>query len=99
MLYFTFMISKLRYASAAWNSDMIADSNKFASLCHSGLIQDMECHYGDLLERLHLLTLRNSRLHFDTLFLINVLVALGAAPLPSKEAAAFGLADSYTEHW
>lgn len=33
----------------------------------------MECHCDNLLERLHLLTLQNRLLHFDALFLINIL--------------------------
>jgi hypothetical protein len=44
----------------------------FGTLCYNRSFQDMEYHYGNLLERLHLLTLHNRRRHFDDLFLIKV---------------------------
>jgi hypothetical protein len=36
------------------------------------IFQDVQYYYDNLLERLNLLTLRNSRLQFDAFFLINV---------------------------
>jgi hypothetical protein len=72
--------SKLEYASVAWNSVTITDSNKlarvqrkFAALCHKNCFQDVEYHYDNILEKLNLQTLHIRRRHFDALFLINVL--------------------------
>jgi hypothetical protein len=71
--------SKLAYASVAWKSAIITDSKrlerikrKFAALCHNRLFQDVEYHYGNLSERLNLLTLHKRRRHFYALFLIHV---------------------------
>jgi hypothetical protein len=51
--------SKLEYASVAWNSVTITDSNKlervqrkFAALCHKRFFQDVEYHYDNILEKL-----------------------------------------------
>jgi hypothetical protein len=75
MLYFALVRSKLEYASVAWNSVTITDSNKlkhvqrkFAALCHNRLFQDVEYHYDHLLERLHLPTLYNTRHHLVNVF-------------------------------
>jgi hypothetical protein len=50
--------SKLKYASVAWNSVIIADSKgleriqrKSASLCQKIFFQDMEYHYDTSLEK------------------------------------------------
>jgi hypothetical protein len=79
MLYFASVRSKLEYASVAWNSVTIIYSNKleriqrqFDALFHKRFFQDMQYHYGNLLEKLNLLTMHNRRRHFDALFLINV---------------------------
>jgi hypothetical protein len=56
------------------------DSNTLERLCHSTLFQDVECHNDNLLRRLNLLTLHNRCRHFDTLFLINILLTLNIAP-------------------
>jgi hypothetical protein len=68
-------ISKLEYAPVAWDSVTVTDPNKlervktkFAALCHSKLFQDVEYRYGNILEKLNLLTLRARRLHFDVFF-------------------------------
>jgi hypothetical protein len=78
MLYFALARSKLEYASVAWNSVTITDSNKlervqrkFAALCHKRFFQDVEYHYDNILERLNLGTLHIRRRHFNALFLIN----------------------------
>jgi hypothetical protein len=78
MLYFASVRSNLEYASVAWNSVTFTDSNKlervqgkFAALCHRRFFQDIEYHYGNMLEKLNLRTLHMRRRHFDALFLIN----------------------------
>jgi hypothetical protein len=56
MLYFALVRSQLEYASVAWNSVTITDSNKlerivqrkFAALCHNRFFQDVEYHYDNL---------------------------------------------------
>jgi hypothetical protein len=82
MLYFALVRSKLEYASIAWNSVAVTDSNKleriqrkFAALCHKRFFQDVEYHYDNtsILEKLNLQTLHTRRHHFDALFLINVI--------------------------
>jgi hypothetical protein len=87
MLYFALIRYKLEYASVAWNSVTITDSNKleriqrqFAALCHNRLSQDVKYHYGNLSERLNLLTLHKRRRHFDALFLINVFSGTKCCP-------------------
>jgi hypothetical protein len=62
MLYFALVRSELEYASVAWNSVTVIDSNKlerierkFAALCHNRIFQDMEYHCNTLLELLNLL--------------------------------------------
>jgi hypothetical protein len=79
MPFFALVRSKLEYASFAWNSVAITDScklewiqRKFATLCHSRFLQDVEYDYDNLLEKLKLLTLHNRHHHFNALFLINV---------------------------
>jgi hypothetical protein len=54
---------------------MITDSYKLeriqrqsAALSHNRFFQNIEYHYGNLLERLNLLTPHNRRRHFDALF-------------------------------
>jgi hypothetical protein len=71
--------SKLEYASVAWYSVTITDSNKleriqrkFAALCHKRFFQDVEYHYDNISEKLNLHTLHIRRRHFGALFLINV---------------------------
>jgi hypothetical protein len=68
----------LEYASVAWNSVTITDSNKlehlqrkFASLCYKRFFQDMEYRYDIILEKLNLQTLHIRRRHIDALFSIN----------------------------
>jgi hypothetical protein len=63
--------SKLEYASVAWNSFMITDSNrlehiqiKLAALCHSRLSQDVKYHY-DYWKNLNLLILHVRRIVFN----------------------------------
>jgi hypothetical protein len=79
MLYFALVRSKLEYASVAWNSVTITDSNKLervqrkaAALCHKRFFKDVECYYDNILEEINLQTLHIRRRHFDALFLINV---------------------------
>jgi hypothetical protein len=57
ILFFALVRSKLEYASVAWNSITITDSNKregmqrkFAALCNKRLFQDVEYHYDNILE-------------------------------------------------
>jgi hypothetical protein len=68
MLYFVLVRPKLEYASVAWKSVTITDSNKlehihrtFAALCHNRFFQGVEYHYHNLLEKLNLLTLHIKR--------------------------------------
>jgi myo-inositol catabolism protein IolC len=76
MLYFFALVrSKLEYASEAWNSVTITDSNKlerlqrkFAALCHKRFFRDVEYHYDNILEKLNLQTLYIRRRHFDAMF-------------------------------
>jgi hypothetical protein len=79
MLYFALVRSKLEYASVAWNSVTITDSNKlerlqkiFAAICQKNLFQDVEYHYENISEKLNLQTLHIRRRHFDAPFLINI---------------------------
>jgi hypothetical protein len=79
ILYFVLFRSKLEYASVAWNSVTITDSNKlervqrkFASFCHNWFFQDVEYHYDRILEKLNLQTLHIRRRYFDPLFLLIV---------------------------
>jgi hypothetical protein len=53
---------------------------KFAALCYDRLLQDMEYHCDNLLERLNLLTLHNRPLHFDALFLMNICIGTKYCP-------------------
>jgi hypothetical protein len=102
MLYFALVRYKLEYASVAWNSVTITDSNKlervqrkFAALCHKIFFQDVECHCDNILEKLNLQTLHIRRRHFSALFLINVLVTLYIAPLSWKQSAFVFLLGTY----
>jgi hypothetical protein len=79
MLYFALVRSTLEYASVAWNSVMITNSNKlvqirrkFAALCHNRFFQDIQCHCDKLLEKLNLQTLHIRRCHSDASLSINV---------------------------
>jgi hypothetical protein len=79
MLYFALVRSKLEYASVAWNSVTITDSNKlervqriFAAICQQRFFQDVEYHYDNIFGKLNLQTLHIRRRHFDAFFLINV---------------------------
>jgi hypothetical protein len=81
----------MEYASVAWNSVTITDSNKldrilrkFAALFHSTFFQDVEYHYDNLLEKLNLLTLHIRHRHSDTLFLINFFYGAKCFPLSSN---------------
>jgi hypothetical protein len=79
--------SKLEYASVAWNSVTITDSNKlervqrkFAALCHKRFFQDVEYHYDIILGKLNLQTLHIRRRHFDALFLMNAFCGTNYCP-------------------
>jgi hypothetical protein len=73
--------SELEYASVAWNSVTITDSNKlerlqrkFAAHFCKRFFQDVEYHYDNtrILEILNLQTLHIRRGHFDALLSINI---------------------------
>jgi hypothetical protein len=88
MLYFALVRSKLEDASVAWSSVTLTDYNKlertqrkFAALCHSRFLQDVEYRYGTILEKLSFQTLHIRRRHFDALFLTNV--STGTKHFPS----------------
>jgi hypothetical protein len=79
VLNFALVRSKLEYASVAWNSVTITDSNKlervprkYAALCHKRIFQDVKCHYDNILQKLNFRTLHIRRRHFDALFLTYV---------------------------
>lgn len=92
MLYFALVRSKLEYASVAWSSVTLTDSNKLertqkksAALCHNRFSQDSGYLYDKLLERLRFLTLYNRRRHFYAFFfLINAFTGTKCCPLSSK---------------
>jgi hypothetical protein len=85
----------VEYASVAWNSVTITDSNKleriqrqFAALCQNRCSQDIQYQYDSLLEKLNLLTVHIGRRHSDAVFLMNVFN--GAKCRPSRlETVAF----------
>jgi hypothetical protein len=101
MLYFALFRYKLEYASLAWNSVTITDSNKLervqrksGALYHKRFFQDVEYHYNNILEKLNLQQLHIRRRHFYALFLINALVALNIAQCPENSRNLC----SYSEH-
>jgi hypothetical protein len=101
MLYFAFVRSKLEYASVAWNSATITDSNKleriqrkFAALWHR-FFQDVEYHCDNLLEKLNLLTLHIKRRHADALFVIHVFSSAKCCPSVHETAAFVFLLGTY----
>jgi hypothetical protein len=102
MLYFALVRSKLEYASVAWNSVTITDSNKFgriqrkfAALCHNRFFQDMEYHFNNILKKLNLQTLHIRRPHFDALILIMSLVAINIVSLSWKQSTFVFLPGTY----
>jgi hypothetical protein len=87
ILYFALIGCELEYASVAWNSVTIADSNKleriqrkFAAFCHNRVFQDVEYHCDNILEILNMLTVLTSRRHFDALLLLNVFSGAKCCP-------------------
>jgi hypothetical protein len=71
--HFALIMSEIEYASIAWNSVTITDSNKldhilrkFKALSHNDFFQDVEYCYDNLLEELNLLTLHMRHRHSDT---------------------------------
>jgi hypothetical protein len=84
MLYFALVRSKLGYASVAWNSVTITDSNKLERMqkilqpfATKDFFQDVEYHY----KKLNLQTLHIRHRHLHSLFLINAFC--GAKYCPS----------------
>jgi hypothetical protein len=98
MPYFALVRSKLEYASVAWNSVTITNSNKlkrvqrkFVALCQKRLFRDVEYHYENIFGKLKLQTLHIRRRHFDAMFL----AALNNARLSWKQSAFVFLLGTY----
>jgi hypothetical protein len=76
ILFFALVRSKLEYASVAWNSVAITNSDKLeraqkkkiAALCHKRLFYYIEYHCDITLEKINLQTLHIRCRHFEVLF-------------------------------
>jgi hypothetical protein len=74
VLFFVLVRSKLEYASIAWNSVTITDSNKLERVQKNccplpqKIFYDVQYHYDIILEKLNLQTLHVRRRHIDALF-------------------------------
>jgi hypothetical protein len=93
VLYFTFVRSKLKYASVVWHSITSADANKperiqhnFASVWFYRISPHVPYSYVFALEKLNLHSLRKRRHHLDARFLFRSIVTL---TLPSWKMLVF----------
>jgi hypothetical protein len=79
ILYFTLVLSKVKYASVVWNPIASTDANKleriqqkFAALCLDRFFPQADYGYDLALEQLKLYTLRKRRYHLGAIFLTQV---------------------------
>jgi hypothetical protein len=74
---------------------MITNSSKLERIQRNRFFQELEYHYGNLLENLNLLVMRVRHHHSDDFFLIHFLMTLDVGPLSSKQLAFMFLLGTY----